>query len=112
MAIYRRPRLLDLVNKIKPWPSKSGLLHGVREVKNPGSLLRINTHCGRTIIARESRRGRPARWLRNYWTKMMCPDCKIPDWKIERFKKGAVKKCREDPSTRSALVSRQIRNSV
>lgn len=89
MAIFRRPYLFDLVNKIKLWPSKSGLLHGVREAENLGAFIRVTTYCGETIMAKPSRRSRAARWLRNRWKKEVCPRCGIPSWKVERYAKSA-----------------------
>jgi len=74
---------------MKLWPSKSGILHGVRQVEDHGSLISITTHCGTIIVARSSRRGRAARWLRNRWMKNTCSVCKIPEWKTERFRRSA-----------------------
>jgi len=92
LAILKRPYLFDIVNKIKLWPSRKGVLHGVKEVENLGAFIRISTHCGRIIMAKQSRRSKAARWLRNRWTKTICSRCDIPDWKIERFRKS-VSKC-------------------
>jgi len=89
LAIFKRPFLFDLVNKIKLWPSKRGVLHGVSEVENLGVLIRITTHCGTIIVAKSSRRSRAARWLRNRWMKTICSACAVPEWKTERFRKSA-----------------------
>jgi len=70
---------------MKLWPSKSGTLHGVREVENLGGLVRITTYCGRVIVVRASRRSRASRWLRNRWMKNSCSACNVPEWKVERF---------------------------
>jgi len=82
---YKRPYLFDLVDKVKLWPSKAGVLHGVRQAENLGGLLRITTYCGKVIVVRASRRSRASRWLRNRWMKTFCSACSVPEWKIERF---------------------------
>jgi len=89
MAIYKRPPLLHLVSKVKLWPSKRGILHGVKKVEGFGSTVRLQTHCNKTIVVKDSRRGRAARWLRNRWTIRRCELCRVPKWKVERFSKGA-----------------------
>jgi len=78
-----------MVSTIKLWPSRTGILHGVRDVEDLGAFIRITTHCGSTIMARTSRRSRAARWLRNRWTKGICRYCRIPEWKIKRYVKSA-----------------------
>jgi pyrrolysyl-tRNA synthetase-like protein len=88
LPIFRRLYLFDLANKIKLWPSKRGILHGVREIENLGALIRITTHCGTVIIVKSSRRSRTARWLRNRWMKTTCSACAVPEWKTERFRKS------------------------
>jgi pyrrolysyl-tRNA synthetase-like protein len=77
-----------MVDKIKLWPSRTGLLHGVKNAENLGAFIRITTHCGKVVMARASRRSRAARWLRNRWTGQACTSCGIPEWKIKRFAKG------------------------
>jgi len=89
LAIFKRPFLLNLVSKIKLWPSKRGVIHGIREIEDLGAFVRITTYCGTTVTVKESRRGRGARWLRNRWVKTTCPRCAVPSWKIERFTKSA-----------------------
>jgi pyrrolysyl-tRNA synthetase-like protein len=88
LAIYKRPYLFDLVDKMKLWPSKSGILHGVRQTENLGGLIRISTHCGAVIVVRSSRRSRASRWLRNRWMRTACSACGVPEWKTERFKRS------------------------
>lgn len=88
MVRYRRARLFDLVDKMKLWPSKAGILHGVKQAENLGGLLRITTYCGRMIVVRPSRRSRASRWLRNRWMRTACPACNVPEWKTERFTRG------------------------
>jgi len=81
----KHKRLSDLVNKIKLWPSRTGILHGVREVKKDGDLLIISTHCGCTFKARDSKNGRSIRHLKHRWFKKSCKKCGVPNWKIEKF---------------------------
>jgi pyrrolysyl-tRNA synthetase-like protein len=89
MLIFKRPHLYDLVDKINLWPSRSGLLHGVKEAENLGSFIRITTYCGKAIMAKPSKRSRSARWLRNHWKKEICAGCAIPTWKVERYARTA-----------------------
>jgi len=88
LAIFKRPYLFHLVEKMKLWPSKRGILHGVREVENLGALIRLTTYCGMVIVVKSSRRSRVARWLRNRWMKTTCLACAVPEWKTERFRKS------------------------
>ncbi len=74
-----------LLEKIKLWPSRNGVLHGIREIKIKGEYAEITTHCGKTFIVRNSKNCRAARWLRNKWMRGTCKACKIPEWKIEKF---------------------------
>ncbi|MDR2486792.1 MAG: hypothetical protein LBD12_02385 [Clostridiales Family XIII bacterium] len=76
-----------LLDKIKLWPSRAGVLHGIREVKLNGAYITITTHCGKTFHARDSRTSRAARWLRNKWVAKPCPACRVPDWKLEKYSK-------------------------
>ncbi|MCL2883107.1 MAG: pyrrolysine--tRNA(Pyl) ligase small subunit [Coriobacteriia bacterium] len=79
--------LLTSVDKIKLWPSRSGLLHGVREVKASGDSIIVSTHCGETFKIRDSKNGRVHRQLKNRCYKGVCKKCAIPDWKIEKYNK-------------------------
>jgi pyrrolysyl-tRNA synthetase-like protein len=90
MIQLRRTYLYNLVAKVKLWPSKSGVLHGVRSVENLGIKLRIITYCGDVILLKNSRRGRGHRWIRNRYEATTCHRCGIPSWKIERFLKGRL----------------------
>jgi pyrrolysyl-tRNA synthetase-like protein len=87
--IYYRKNtaLYPLVEKIKLWPARSGVLHGVKSANLTGSSIEITTHCGKTFRVSNSRTSRAARWLRNKWVAKPCPDCKVPDWKIEKYSK-------------------------
>lgn len=85
---YRKNTELSLlVSKIKLWPAKSGVLHGVREVEASGKLVMITTHCGETFRVYDSRTSRAARWLRNKWISEPCRKCKVPQWKLDKYSK-------------------------
>lgn len=81
----KRIDLLRLIDKIKLWPSRKGVLHGIRTIERRGDMAVITTHCNRTFIANNSRNGRAARWLRNKWFFSVCPECGVPDWKLEKY---------------------------
>ena len=81
----KRVELFSLIRKIKLWPSRQGILHGIKEIEILGDLARLTTHCGKTFLASNSRNSRAARWLRNKWFKQACPDCSVPDWKLEKY---------------------------
>jgi pyrrolysyl-tRNA synthetase-like protein len=84
--IYRkRVELFRLLNKIKLWPSRRGVLHGIRSLTTSGHMAQITTHCGRTFSVRNSRNSRAARWLRNQWFQSVCEECRVPDWKLEKY---------------------------
>ena len=74
-----------LVEKIKLWPSKSGLIHGIKEFDVKGPFAQITTHCNLSFTIRHSKRSRAARWLRNKWFSGVCPDCGVPRWKLEKY---------------------------
>jgi len=75
----------SLIQKIKLWPSKKGILHSIRSIKIKGDYAEITTHCGNTFRVYNSKNSRAARWLRNKWIKKTCPKCKIPAWKLEKY---------------------------
>lgn len=83
--MYKHPHLFYLVNKIKLWPSQNGILHGVMKVESLGQYIRVMTYCNKTILVKDSRRSRAARWLRNRWAIRVCGDCRIPEWKVKRY---------------------------
>lgn len=86
LRYYRkRVELFALIEKIKLWPSRKGLLHGIKNLEQVGEQLRITTHCGKTFVVNNSRNCRAARWLRNKWFKGACPECGVPDWKLEKY---------------------------
>ena len=84
---YYRKRidLFRLIEKIKLWPSRQGVLHGIKGITINGEYAEITTHCGRTFRARNSRNSHAARWLRNKWVRYACKECRIPQWKLEKF---------------------------
>lgn len=86
--VYRKNvELFLLLDKIKLWPSRGGVLHGIRTIEKRGEYAIITTHCGKTFHVRNSRTSRAARWLRNKWIAKPCKDCRIPEWKLEKYSK-------------------------
>jgi len=83
----RNASLFDSVNKIKLWPSRSGLLHGIRDVKGSGDWLELSTHCGVVFKIRDSKNGRGIRQLKHRNYKKVCKKCGVPSWKIEKYRK-------------------------
>lgn len=77
--------LFRLLNKLKLWPSRSGVLHGVKSINEKGDYAELITHCNKVIMVRNSKNSRVARWLRNKWFFETCKHCKIPAWKTEKF---------------------------
>jgi len=74
-----------LLQKIKLWPSRKGILHGIRSIKIKGNYAEVVTHCGSRFRIYNSKNSRAARWLRNKWIIETCPRCKIPKWKLEKY---------------------------
>jgi pyrrolysyl-tRNA synthetase-like protein len=81
----KRIEIFRLIEKIKLWPSRRGLLHGIRTVDVIGDQARITTHCNKTFLITNSRNSRAARWLRNKWFKGACGVCRVPDWKLAKY---------------------------
>jgi len=81
----KRVELFRLIQKIKLWPSRRGILHGIIAIQENGSRALVSTHCGKRFWVNDSRNSRAARWLRNKWYKQVCPHCGVPDWKIEKY---------------------------
>ena len=81
----KRVELLRLIEKIKIWPSRRGILHGIREIRLLGDQAQVTTHCGKTFMINNSRNSRAARWLRNKWFKGVCQACGVPSWKLEKY---------------------------
>jgi pyrrolysyl-tRNA synthetase-like protein len=76
-----------LLDKIKLWPSRKGILHGIKAIEVKGFQAVVVTHCDRTFSVRHSRNSRAARWLRNKWCRKPCQKCRVPDWKLEKYSK-------------------------
>jgi len=82
----KRIELYKLIDKIKLWPSRQGILHGIKNLEQTtGGQLKITTHCGEIFLVNDSRNSRAARWLRNKWFVKVCPVCRIPEWKLEKY---------------------------
>jgi pyrrolysyl-tRNA synthetase-like protein len=79
---------------MKLWPSRTGLLHGVSLIRQEGALAVIDTHCGLSLEARDSRNSRAARWLRAKQYSAPCPGCAIPAWKLEKYSSTVFSKRR------------------
>ena len=85
---YRKNvELFALLDKMKLWPARSGVLHGIKTIEYFGEYALITTHCNKTFRVRDSRNSRAARWLRNKWAETPCKACRIPDWKLEKYSK-------------------------
>jgi pyrrolysyl-tRNA synthetase-like protein len=83
---YRKQTpLFRLLEKMKLWPSRTGVLHGIKELDIRGSYAHITTHCNKQMVVHDSKNSRAARWLRNKWFVTACPSCRIPDWKLEKY---------------------------
>ncbi len=86
-------KLLDaLVATNGVWLSRSGLLHGVKDIEVVRKNIHIVTDCGETFTVRNSRSSRSARALRNNKYRKVCKRCKLSDERIERFVKKTFKK--------------------
>jgi pyrrolysyl-tRNA synthetase-like protein len=81
----KRIELFRLIDKIKLWPSRRGILHGIKTIQKLGDQAQITTHCNKTFMVNNSRRSRAARWLRNKWITDVCRVCGVPDWKLEKY---------------------------
>ena len=81
----KRVELFRLLDKVKLWPSRKGVLHGIKSIEILGDQARITTHCNKTFVSNNSRKGRAARSLRNRWFKSVCPVCGVPGWKMAKY---------------------------
>ena len=81
----KRVHLLRLVEKIKLWPSRKGILHGIRSIEKLGDQARVTTHCNKDFVIHNSRNSRAARWLRNKLFIGVCSQCAVPEWKLEKY---------------------------
>lgn len=75
----------NLIEKIKLWPSRNGMLHGIKSMTRRGSLAEIVTHCNRQFIIHNSKHSRAARWIRNKLFFDLCPACRVPEWKLQKY---------------------------
>ncbi len=84
---YYRKRVdfFRLVAKIKLWPSRTGLLHGVKSFLEKGNYAELTTHCNKTFLVHNSKNSRAARWLRNKYAAGACSACRVPAWKLEKY---------------------------
>jgi pyrrolysyl-tRNA synthetase-like protein len=83
---YRKQvNILKLIQKINLWPSRRGVLHGIKSITELGGYVRLITHCNKIILIRDSGNSRAGRWLRNKWYFKTCNECRIPDWKLEKY---------------------------
>jgi pyrrolysyl-tRNA synthetase-like protein len=81
----KRVHLLRLIDKIKLWPSRKGVLHGIRSIEKLGEQAIVTTHCNKSFFIHNSRNSRAARWLRNKLFLGVCPQCGVPEWKLEKY---------------------------
>ena len=81
----KRVHLLSLIDKIKLWPSRKGVLHGIRSIEKLGDQARVTTHCNKAFLINNSKSSRAARWLRNKLFIGVCPECGVPEWKLEKY---------------------------
>jgi len=88
----KRVELFRLIDKIKLWPSRRGLLHGIRTIETVGDQARITTHCNKTFVVTNSRNSRAARWLRNKWFSGVCSSCAVPEWKLKKYSSTQFKR--------------------
>jgi pyrrolysyl-tRNA synthetase-like protein len=88
----KRVDLFRLLEKIKLWPSRRGVLHGIRTIERIGDQARITTHCNKSFMVADSRNSRAARWMRNKWFKAVCPVCRVPEWKLAKYSSTQFKR--------------------
>jgi len=81
----KRVELFRLIEKIKLWPSRKGLLHDIKTIEITGDQARVTTHCNKTFMITNSRNSRAARWLRNKWFRGVCGTCRVPEWKLAKY---------------------------
>jgi pyrrolysyl-tRNA synthetase-like protein len=86
--------LFRLIDKMRLWPSRKGILHGIKSFEVKGSYTNLTTHCNREMVVRNSKNSRAARWLRNKWFFKACEECGIPGWKLEKYATTVFKRGR------------------
>ncbi len=84
---YYRKRVdfFRLLTKMKLWPSRKRILHGIKTMEIKGNKALITTHCNETFLVYNSKNSRAARFLRNKWDFIPCPTCRVPSWKLEKY---------------------------
>jgi pyrrolysyl-tRNA synthetase-like protein len=88
----KRVELFRLIEKIKLWPSRQGILHGIKSVEAQGDTARLTTHCHKAFWVRNSRNSRAARGLRNKWFRRACAECGVPAWKLSKYSSTEFKR--------------------
>jgi pyrrolysyl-tRNA synthetase-like protein len=88
----KRVELFRLLDKIKLWPSRTGILHGIKTIEKMGDQAQITTHCNKTFMVNNSRNSRAVRWLRNKWFKGVCGTCRVPAWKLDKYSSTLFKR--------------------
>ncbi|PKM83184.1 MAG: hypothetical protein CVU89_00035 [Firmicutes bacterium HGW-Firmicutes-14] len=83
--VRKHEDLYEVLQKIKLWPSRTGVLHGIKSITRKGAYIEFVTHCGNKLQIKNSKTSRVSRWLRNKWHVRACPRCKVPAWKLEKF---------------------------
>jgi pyrrolysyl-tRNA synthetase-like protein len=81
----KRVELFNLIEKIKLWPSRKGILHGIKSIEKMGDQALITTHCNEKFMVNNSRNSRAVRWLRNKWFSGACGACAVPEWKLAKY---------------------------
>lgn len=99
--------LFPLIEKMKLWPSRRGVLHGIKAFKRSGSYAYVTTHCNKQMVIHDSKNSRAARWLRNKWFFKVCEECKTPEWKLRKYS-ATFFKC----GWGSTLVGNEIKEGV
>ena len=92
---WQQVPLFQLVDKIKLWPSRSGVLHGIKTFETRGGFCAyLVTHCNKHIVIRNFKNSHAARWLRNKWFVRPCEKCRVPEWKIEKYSETVFRRGR------------------
>jgi pyrrolysyl-tRNA synthetase-like protein len=82
----KRVEFFRLLLKMKLWPSRKKILHGIKSIDITGNRAQITTHCNETFTAYNSKNSRVARFLRNKYDFEACRTCRVPSWKIDKYK--------------------------
>ncbi|WP_439099713.1 pyrrolysine--tRNA(Pyl) ligase small subunit [Desulforhopalus vacuolatus] len=98
----KRAELFNVLNKIKLWPSRKGVLHGIRSIEIRGEEAKITTHCNKEFYQKNSRNSRAGRWLRNKWFLKPCSACRIPEWKLQKYSSTSFQRHQGSSLTHSA----------